>query len=78
MAEARFTPTISKASEKMVRNHEDIVQRMKARKEESDKKLTQLRKLKEDSMMSAVKPSPTINPQSQKLSRPKNIQQLWV
>jgi len=78
MVEARFKPTISKASEKMVRNHEDIVQRMKARKEESDKKLSQLRKMKEESVMSAVKPSPTINPQSQKLNRPKNIQELWT
>lgn len=78
MVEASFKPRISKTSEKMVNNREDIVERMVTRKAETDKKLANLRKLQDDMLMSSVKKIPTINQKSHALQRPEGVMEQWV
>lgn len=78
MAEASFKPRISKNSEKMVNNRENIVERMANRKAVTDKKIADLRKLQEEMMLSTIKSIPTINQTSHKLERPQGVMEQWV
>lgn len=78
MAEASFKPRISKASDKMVNNRENIMERVAIKKAETDKKIKNLRKLQEDMMLSTIKKIPTINQNAQKLQRPQGVMEQWV
>jgi hypothetical protein len=75
--ELRAVPQIDHHSKKLIRNHEDLVQRMFILLEETLKKRKIAKEQQDIALSKSVKKSPDINPQSKELKRGTTLMAEW-